>query len=78
MTGYPVFAAATADEAIERIQHETVGVALVDIHMPGHDGLWLAEQLRRQSPDIAVIMVTGMLEVSGALDSLQHASSTTW
>jgi response regulator RpfG family c-di-GMP phosphodiesterase len=72
MTGYPVLAAATAEEAIERIQRETVGVALVDIHMPGHDGLWLAEQLRRISPDIAVIMVTGMLDVGGALNSLQH------
>jgi putative two-component system response regulator len=72
MTGYPVFAAATADEAFERIQHETIGVALVDVHMPGHDGFWLTEQLRRRSPDIAVIMVTGMLDVSGACNSLQH------
>lgn len=72
MTGYPVFAAATADEAFERIQREKVGVALVDVHMPGHDGFWLTEQLRRQSPDIAVIMVTGMLDVGGAFNSLQH------
>jgi putative two-component system response regulator len=71
MTGYPVFAAATADEAFERIQHEIIGVALVDVHMPGHDGFWLTEQLRRRSPDIAVIMVTGMLDVGSACDSLQ-------
>lgn len=72
MTGYPVSPAATADEAFERVQHEDIAVALVDIHMPGHDGIWLAEQLRRRSPDIAVIMVTGMLDVGGALNSLQH------
>jgi putative two-component system response regulator len=73
MSDYPVLAAATADEAFERIQHETVAVALVDVHMPGHDGHWLAEQLRRRSPDIAVIMVTGMLDVGGACNSLQHS-----
>jgi response regulator RpfG family c-di-GMP phosphodiesterase len=72
LTGYPVFAAATADDAFERVQHEIIGVALVDVHMPGHDGHWLAEQLRRRSPDIAVIMVTGMLDVGGACNSLQH------
>jgi putative two-component system response regulator len=72
MSGYPIFAAGTADEAFARIQHETIGVALVDIHMPGHDGHWLAEQLRRRSQDIAVIMVTGMVDVSAACNSLQH------
>jgi cyclic di-GMP phosphodiesterase len=72
MSGYSIFAAATADEAIERAQREHVAVALVDIHMPGHDGHWLTEQLRRRSPDVAVIMVTGLLDVSAACTSLQH------
>jgi response regulator RpfG family c-di-GMP phosphodiesterase len=72
LSGYPISAAGTAEEAIARLQHETIGVALVDIHMPGHDGHWLAEQLRRASADIAVIMVTGMVDVSAACNSLQH------
>ncbi len=72
LSGYAICAAGTADEAFARIQHETIGVALLDIHMPGHDGHWLAEQLRRRSPDIAVIMVTGMVDVSAACNSLQH------
>jgi response regulator RpfG family c-di-GMP phosphodiesterase len=72
MSGYSIFAAATADEAMERAQRESIAVALVDIHMPGHDGHWLTEQLRRRSPDVAVIMVTGLLDVSAACTSLQH------
>ena len=72
LSGYSIVAAATADEAIERVQRDSIGVALVDIHMPGHDGHWLTEQLRRRSPDIAVIMVTGLLDVSAACTSLQH------
>jgi response regulator RpfG family c-di-GMP phosphodiesterase len=72
LSGYSIVAAATADEAIERVQRDSIGVALVDIHMPGHDGHWLTEQLRRRSPDIAVIMVTGLLDVSAACASLQH------
>src|SRR5262245_52334934 len=72
MTGYSVSAAATADEAVERLQREPIAVALVDVHMPGHDGFWFTEQLRRASPDVAVIMVTGMLDVGNACNSLQH------
>lgn len=72
LSGYSIVAAATADEAIERVQRDSIGVALVDIHMPGHDGHWLTEHLRRRSPDIAVIMVTGLLDVSAACTSLQH------
>lgn len=72
LSGYASFAAATAEEAVERIQHESIAVALVDIHMPGHDGHWLVEQLRRHSNDVAIIMVTGLLDVSAAVSSVQH------
>lgn len=71
-SGYSIVAAATADEAIERAHRDEIAVALVDIHMPGHDGHWLTEQLRRRSPDIAVIMVTGLLDVSAACTSVQN------
>jgi response regulator RpfG family c-di-GMP phosphodiesterase len=40
--------------------------------MPGHDGFWLTEHLRISKPDVAVIMVTGMLDVGNACNSLQH------
>jgi putative two-component system response regulator len=40
--------------------------------MPGRDGLWLAEQLRRQSPDTAVVMATGVRDVGSAVTSLRH------
>jgi two-component system, NtrC family, C4-dicarboxylate transport response regulator DctD len=72
LSGYAIVTCATAEEAIERVKTDGVAVALVDIHMPGHDGHWLTEQLRRGSPDIAVIMVTGLLDVAAACTSLQH------
>ena len=32
---------------------------ITDIPMPGHDGLYLAEQARKQSPDLPVLFVSG-------------------
>jgi putative nucleotidyltransferase with HDIG domain len=47
-------------------------VALCDIRMPGHDGLWLAERIRQRYPETAVIMATGVQDVAPAVESLRQ------
>jgi response regulator RpfG family c-di-GMP phosphodiesterase len=47
-------------------------VALCDIRMPGHDGLWLAHQIRHDAPETAVIMATGLQDVGSAVTSLRQ------
>ena len=58
--GYDVRTAATADEALERVHDRAPAVALCDIRMPGHDGLWLAQKIRDDAPETAVIIATGV------------------
>jgi response regulator RpfG family c-di-GMP phosphodiesterase len=70
MLGYESEAAGSADEALELMAARPAAVALCDIGMPGHDGLWLAGRLRSQYPDTAVIMVTGSQDMDAALNSL--------
>jgi response regulator RpfG family c-di-GMP phosphodiesterase len=70
-TGYAVETAADADEALQRMSTSPAAVALCDVRLPGHDGLWLAERLRRQFPETAVIMATGVQEVGCAINSLR-------
>ena len=43
-----------------------------DIRMPGHDGLWLAQQIRQDAPETAVIMATGVHDVGAAVLSLRQ------
>jgi putative nucleotidyltransferase with HDIG domain len=47
-------------------------VAVCDIRMPGHDGLWLANQIRHDAPETAVIMATGMQDAAPAVSSLRQ------
>jgi response regulator RpfG family c-di-GMP phosphodiesterase len=70
--GYEVTTAATADEALTHVESEAPAVALCDIRMPGHDGLWLAQQIRKTAPDTAVIMATGVQDVGSAVTSLRQ------
>ncbi len=57
--GYRSVAAASADDAITEITRELPFAIIVDIVMPGHDGLWLLEQIRERWPSLRVIMASG-------------------
>ena len=70
--GYDVRTAANADEALQRVSADAPAVALCDIRMPGHDGLWLAQNIRQSAPETAVIMATGVQDVTSAVTSLRQ------
>jgi putative two-component system response regulator len=55
--------AANADEALAALQAERYDLAVIDMMMPGHDGLWLAHRLRRDHPDTAVVIATAYTEL---------------
>jgi two-component system response regulator AlgR len=54
--------AANAVQAIEFLQHHTVDAVLLDIHMPGMDGLTLVQTLRNLPQPVAVVFVTAYAE----------------
>lgn len=56
--GYKVLCAATAEDAEELLTLESVDLILLDIRMPGKDGLTLTRELRVTS-EIGIILVTG-------------------
>ena len=58
--GYAVDIALDANAALEEMHRHAATVALVDIRMPGRDGVWLIEQLQRDYPETAIIIVTGI------------------
>lgn len=61
--GHSVREAANANEALQKIAESAPAVALLDVHMPGANGLWLADQIRGTSPATAIVLVTGDHEI---------------
>jgi two-component system, response regulator, stage 0 sporulation protein F len=58
---YVLHFAASGEEALEMLKLDIepqLIVILSDINMPGMDGLGLLQEVRRQRPDLPVIMVT--------------------
>lgn len=61
--GYPVDVARSGPQALELVQHQCPRVALLDIGLPGMDGLEIARRLRAQYPDperLKLVALTGL------------------
>jgi two-component system response regulator AlgR len=69
--------AANAVQAMEMLQHQAVDVALIDIHMPGADGLTLARSLQSLAQVPALIFVTAHAEYAVQAFDLEAADYLT-
>jgi two-component system nitrogen regulation response regulator NtrX len=82
--GYEVHRAYSGDEALEVAGREPIDLALLDVRMPGRDGLSTLEALLSRDPDLPVIMMSahGTIETAvkatqaGARDFLEKPLST--
>jgi len=65
--GYAVDVALDAHTALDIMQKTRASVALVDIRMPGADGVWLIEHLQKKYPSTAIVIVTGIRDLDPRL-----------
>jgi len=72
--GYTAKPAGGAREALELIQQSEYDIALIDIKMPGMDGIELQSRLREADPDLTVIIMTGYASVETAVVALKHGA----
>jgi two-component system phosphate regulon response regulator OmpR len=69
--GYVAVGAENADAAKAIAATQPVDLALVDIHMPGEDGLSLARHLRERYAGVAIIMLTSAATVVDRIVGLE-------
>jgi two-component system, NtrC family, response regulator HydG len=72
--GFTVRAVGSAQEALNSFQPHTWDVALLDIKMPGIDGIELQNRLREADPDLIVIVMTGYASVETAIQALKQGA----
>ena len=69
--GYAVVGAESASAAKAMAAEHPIDLALVDIHMPGEDGLSLARHLRERYATIAIVMLTSAAMVVDRIVGLE-------
>ena len=71
--GHSVRGFETAEEALAAIddEGEEFSVAVLDLRLPGKDGISLATELSQRSPDTRVLMMTAYGSVESVIDALR-------
>jgi PleD family two-component response regulator len=73
--GFEVQTAAGADEALLVLEHSNFDILLTDLVMPQMDGNELVHRVKQRNPDQDVVVVTGVVDVSAAVDAMKLGAS---
>ena len=69
--GYQVETVEQGEEALEAIAHQDFGVVILDLKLPGKDGLEVLKEAKAQSPQLEGIIVTAYPSVSTAVEAMK-------
>jgi CheY-like chemotaxis protein len=71
--GFETLLAANGEEALEKIK-EGPDVVVLDVKMPGMDGHQVLREIKKQKPDLPVIMLTGHGKIPSAREALEQGA----
>ena len=72
--GYEVVTAADGHEAMEKVKSNNIDLAVVDIRIPGPDGLEVLKHIKRSSLETEVIMMSGYTTIDTAIEALRQGA----
>ena len=73
--GYRVTAVENGYEAIKAIDEESFDLALVDLRMPGLDGIEVLEKIKSRRPQTRVIIFTGYGSITTAVEAIRKGAT---
>jgi DNA-binding NtrC family response regulator len=73
--GFTVVTAAGGAEALDKLRTHEVHVVILDVKMPGMDGLAALKEIKLRYPMVEVIMLTGHATMESAIEGLKSGAS---
>lgn len=70
--GFVVFTASRGEEALVILEKETVSIAILDLKMPGMDGMELHKRIQVIDEQIIVIIITGYATIETAIEAMKQ------
>ncbi len=71
---YECLTASNAEEAAKLLKAEEFELVLLDINMPGKSGIEFLREIKADYPDIAVVMLTGQMDLSTAVTAMREGA----
>lgn len=72
--GYAVDVAHSGEAALERLEKRDIDLVVTDIKLPGISGVDLTVEIKRNYPDIPVIVITGHAAIDCAVEVLKNGA----
>ena len=69
--GHTFLEAKNGEECLKLLQDESVDVCVLDIHMPGLDGLEVLKRIKEDQPGLKVVMLSALCSESSVKTALQ-------
>ena len=72
MRNLEVFRAFSGEEALEMLEkNHTIEIVMLDVKMPGIDGIETLTEIKKNYPLVEVIMLSGHADVESAIEGMQ-------
>ncbi|MBI4514404.1 MAG: sigma-54-dependent Fis family transcriptional regulator [Deltaproteobacteria bacterium] len=72
---YRITTAGDAAQALQNLSEREFTLAVVDMKIPGSDGIALTREIRERWPSVDVVMITGYGSIRGAVEAMKHGAS---
>lgn len=69
--GHHLYFAASAEEAAEMVERNPIDVAVVDIHLPGADGLTFLREQQERHPELLIAVITADSTMGNAVEAMK-------
>ena len=69
--GLQCVTASNAENAVEALQQDEFDLVLLDINMPGRSGMDLLPEIMTEYPDVAVVMLSGVQDISIGVEAMR-------
>ncbi len=66
-----VYTASGGEEALEKVEREDIHLVLLDLKMPGMDGMEVLKRLKNQHREIIIIVITGFAILETAVEAMK-------
>ncbi|GAB1409129.1 response regulator [Desulfovibrionales bacterium] len=67
-----IFLASSGDEALQQLAvHDEIEVIILDVNMPGRNGMEMLQIIKQRYPLVEVIMLTGHATLESAIDGMR-------
>ncbi len=71
LRGIPTLKASSGPEALSILESEDVDIVVLDVRMPGMDGIETLRRIKEAHPRIEVVMLTGHADLETSLDGMR-------